>query len=140
MDSIQPQETAPPTTHSLSPWKYSKRVLLKTILERDDGGLGFLGEKVVIGGWVKSSKEVKVDSPPLPPTFAPQGRRAETTNLSCAEILQSHLPFFRPIIKVFCRGDQRARPRLVAPFPKPLPSIAFLQVSDGSCVASLQVR
>ncbi|CAH9074568.1 unnamed protein product [Cuscuta europaea] len=40
--------------------KYTYRLVLKTIFQRDDGGVGLFGERVVIGGWVKSSKELKV--------------------------------------------------------------------------------
>ncbi|KAH9706311.1 Asparagine--tRNA ligase cytoplasmic 2 [Citrus sinensis] len=56
--------TATPVTLT---WRYSNRVLLKTILESGDGGLGLLNERVVIGGWVKTSKEVKKEPMPPPP-------------------------------------------------------------------------
>ncbi|KAF2292532.1 hypothetical protein GH714_025257 [Hevea brasiliensis] len=58
-----PQEPVP-TTPLILPFKYSNRVVLKTILERSDGGVGLVGEKVVIGGWVRASKEVRKDPPP----------------------------------------------------------------------------
>eukprot|EP00252_Welwitschia_mirabilis_P025314 TRINITY_DN784_c0_g1_i1.p3 TRINITY_DN784_c0_g1~~TRINITY_DN784_c0_g1_i1.p3 ORF type:complete len:151 (-),score=17.41 TRINITY_DN784_c0_g1_i1:1829-2281(-) len=37
--------------------KYSKRVVIKKILGRADGGVGLYGECVVVGGWVKSGRE-----------------------------------------------------------------------------------
>ncbi|CAH9138719.1 unnamed protein product [Cuscuta epithymum] len=60
------------TPSSLSS-KYTYRLVLKTIFERDDDGVGLFGERVVIGGWVKISKELKIKeksdmqnlSPPL---------------------------------------------------------------------------
>ncbi|KAH0636439.1 hypothetical protein KY289_036354 [Solanum tuberosum] len=39
--------------------KYTKRVMLKTLLGRSDGGVGLIGQRVVIGGWVKSSREIR---------------------------------------------------------------------------------
>ncbi|ERM94070.1 asparagine--tRNA ligase, cytoplasmic 1 [Amborella trichopoda] len=37
--------------------KYSKRVLIKSILGRGDGGVALAGEKVIVGGWVKTGRE-----------------------------------------------------------------------------------
>ncbi|KAF6153879.1 hypothetical protein GIB67_001112 [Kingdonia uniflora] len=37
--------------------KFSKRTLIKTILSRPDGGVGFSGQKVTVGGWVKTGRE-----------------------------------------------------------------------------------
>ncbi|KVI03782.1 hypothetical protein Ccrd_017922 [Cynara cardunculus var. scolymus] len=51
--------------------KYSKRVLLKTILDRADGGLGLVEQRVVVGGWVKSSREMRKNPPPPPTTTQP---------------------------------------------------------------------
>ncbi|GFZ20074.1 asparaginyl-tRNA synthetase 2 [Actinidia rufa] len=45
--------------------KYSKRVILKTIFDRSNEEL--VGERVVVGGWVKSSIEVRKDPLPQPP-------------------------------------------------------------------------
>ncbi|KAF5446471.1 hypothetical protein F2P56_032099 [Juglans regia] len=143
--------------------KYSNRVVLKTILERSDGGLALVGVRVVIGGWVKASKEVTKESlPPPPPPSLPQQKtddgigETEPKDSSCMEILQSRIPFLRSIMKgLGCHGNYKLRenskPLITTPLPPlplPLPpqpqppsssSIAFLRVSDGSCVASLQV-
>ncbi|XP_074287431.1 asparagine--tRNA ligase, cytoplasmic 2 isoform X2 [Silene latifolia] len=94
--------------------KYTKRAVLKTLLNRDDGGFALVGERVVVGGWVKSSKETRV-------------------------------PIFRSFLKLFGVGGggnggkdsplsfgQRVQ-------QQPVFSTVTLQVSDGSCVASLQV-
>jgi hypothetical protein len=37
--------------------KYSKRVLIKKIIGRPDGGQGLVGQRVVVGGWVKTGRE-----------------------------------------------------------------------------------
>lgn len=127
---------------AVTPFKYSKRVLLKTVLGRDDGGLGLVGERMVIGGWVKSSKELKKE-PSLPPPDVGAGAISSPKDVSCVEILRSQLSFFKSIMKVLGGGNQSFKEKLdsVVPIPKPPPppSIAVLQVSDGSCVASLQV-
>lgn len=141
--------TATPVTLT---WRYSNRVLLKTILESGDGGLGLLNERVVIGGWVKTSKEVKKEPMPPPPAdFAGDAaaksskEKEKEKDVSCVEILQSRIPFFRTIIRVLggsagISNNVPLREKLEALVPKPPPpSTVFLQVSDGSCVASLQV-
>ncbi|XP_033514220.1 asparagine--tRNA ligase, cytoplasmic 2 isoform X3 [Nicotiana tomentosiformis] len=94
--------------------KYTKRVMLKIILGRDDGGVGLIGQRIVIGGWVKSSMEIR-KQPVTPPPAAPAPQ-------------------------VFGAGEYRVREKLDAVIRKaPQPSISILQVSDGSCVPSLQV-
>lgn len=126
-------------------FKYSNRVVLKTILGSGDGGLGLVGKRVVIGGWVRSSKEVTKApaTPPRPPPKADEGAgETGSKDVSCVEILQSRIPFFRSILKVLGGGNYHLREKLeqVVPRPPPPPSsIALLQVSDGSCVACLQV-
>ncbi|KAA8550553.1 hypothetical protein F0562_002237 [Nyssa sinensis] len=134
MDSEQAAVVEIPVTLS----KYSKRVILKTVLGRSDGGLGLLGERVVIGGWVKSSKEVRKE--PVPPTEVDAGS-ASPKDVSCVEVLQSRVPFLRSIMKVFGGGGHYpVREKLGPVIPKPPPpSIAILQLSDGSSIASLQV-
>ncbi|VFQ95938.1 unnamed protein product [Cuscuta campestris] len=44
----------PPCTHNS---KFTHRMILKTILEHSDGGMGLIGQKAVIGGWVTFSRE-----------------------------------------------------------------------------------
>ncbi|KAL5862038.1 hypothetical protein ACOSQ4_003334 [Xanthoceras sorbifolium] len=127
--------------------KYSNRVLLKTILDTNDGGKRLVGKRVVIGGWVKSSKEVKSEplTPPTDDHGAVVASGPKNKDVSCVEILQSKFPFFRTIIKVLAgsaggANNHPLREKLESMIPKPpLPSTVFLQVSDGSCVASLQV-
>ncbi|KAI7984254.1 Asparagine--tRNA ligase, cytoplasmic 2 [Camellia lanceoleosa] len=129
--------TAPVVTFS----KYSKRVILKTILGRGDGGVGLVGDRVVIGGWVKTSKEVT--KKPVPPPVV-EGSK----DVTCVEIIPTRLPFFRSIMKVFVGSHEPVREKLdsvVQKLPPPPPPLqqsslfAVLQVSDGSCAASLQV-
>ncbi|KAH7838969.1 hypothetical protein Vadar_033251 [Vaccinium darrowii] len=116
--------------------KYSKRVILKTVLE---GGIGFVGQRIVIGGWVKSSNEVRKE--PLPPPAPVAGGAPQVAkDVSCVEILQTRIPFFRSIMKAL-GGNHPVREKLESAIENlpPPPSVAVLQVSDGSCVASLQV-
>lgn len=128
-------------------FKYSNRVVLKTILGSRDGGLVFVGKRVVIGGWVRSSKALTIEPvtpPPPPPKADERVAQTESKDASCAEILQSRIPFIRSILKVLGGGNYHPREKLEQVIPRPppsprLPSIALLQVSDGSCVACLQV-
>ena len=134
----------PVTTTSSNPSsKYSNRVVLKTILEPSDKWREFVDERVVVGGWVKSSKEMK---PAVP---EPQQQTTEAPNVSpghkdvrCVEIFQSRIPIFRSIAKIFGGGGSshpvREKPEPAIPEP-PRSSVAYLLVSDGSSVASLRV-
>ncbi|XVF81274.1 hypothetical protein PTKIN_Ptkin15bG0142600 [Pterospermum kingtungense] len=146
---MKSQEPKVSTSSLIMPLEYSNRVTLKTILERSDGEvLGLVGQTVVVGGWVKSSKEVKKEA--APPAQAPAPAVAAdaslaspgTKDVSCVEILQSRIPFFRSIIRVL--GGSASAPavqqKLEALIPKPpLRSTFFLQINDGSCVSNLQV-
>lgn len=86
----QQQLTIPklPSTH---PSRYSHRIILKSLLNRSDNGLGMLGERLVIGGWVKFSKE-------LEPLKMADLMLADVT---CVQVIQSRIPFLRSIIKAF---------------------------------------
>ncbi|KAH9612704.1 hypothetical protein KSS87_003152 [Heliosperma pusillum] len=127
--------------------KYTKRVVLKTLLNRDDGGFALVGERVVVGGWVKSSKEVR-----KPQTLLPQAQGQphhhdqppQHKDVTCTEILQTRVPIFRTFMRLFGVGSggnsgkdsplsfgQRVQ--------QPVFSTVTVQVSDGSCVANLQV-
>lgn len=90
-----------------------------------------------MGGWVKSSREFRKETPQPAATAAPGGGPKD---VSCVEVLQTKLPFFRSILKAF-GGEQRIREKFDSILPKPpQPSISILQISDGSCVPSLLVR
>ncbi|KAG9440070.1 hypothetical protein H6P81_020235 [Aristolochia fimbriata] len=41
----------------VKPEKFSRRVLIRKIIDRDDGGVGFVGLKLTVGGWVKTGRE-----------------------------------------------------------------------------------
>lgn len=130
-----PAVVAPPT------FKYSDRVILKAIVERSDSGTGLIGLRVVVGGWVKSSKEFRKEVPAPTPLATDHGAAAGgDADVTCAEILQSRIPFIRSIIRAFAGSSYPVREKLepVAPMP-PRPSISILQVSDGSCTESIQV-
>ncbi|KAI3829871.1 hypothetical protein L1987_04002 [Smallanthus sonchifolius] len=130
-----PKPTPAPMPVDLS--KYSKRVLLKTILDRGDGGLGLVDQRVVVGGWVKSSREMRKDHPPA------GGDAKEATggkDVKCVEVFQSRIPFLRTIIKVFGGNTAHTKEKLESVLPKPAtPSISVLQISDGSSIISFQI-
>ncbi|KAJ0791343.1 putative asparagine--tRNA ligase [Helianthus annuus] len=124
--------------------KYSKRVLLKTVLDRADGGVGLVDQRVVVGGWVKSSREMRKD--PLPATQPPAAGDAKPVtggkDVRCVEVFQSRIPFLRTIIKVFGGNTAHShnKEKLESIGPKPAhPAISILQISDGSSTISLQV-
>ncbi|KAJ7950565.1 Asparagine-tRNA ligase [Quillaja saponaria] len=128
------------TAHSGS--KYSNRVILKTLMESSDGGLGLVGQRIVIGGWVRSSKEVRKEPVPPPPPIDNGIDKTRSKEVSCVEIIQSRIPLLRSIIKVLGGSGYTVREKFesVAPKPRPPPrSTVYLLVTDGSCVASLQV-
>lgn len=130
--------------------KYSNRVELKTLLERSDRGAGLVGKRVVIGGWVKSSRAVKKDSPPPPPVAAVPspssgGDQTQTTgNIRCTEIIQSKMNIFRRFFDVLSGGGKTYpifdKPGLAGQKAAPPPEYVFyFLISDGSSVSSLQV-
>ncbi|KAJ6333997.1 hypothetical protein OIU78_010994 [Salix suchowensis] len=137
----EPETTAP----SNLPSKYSDRVVMKTILEPSDGRGRLAGDRVVVGGWVKSSKQGNKEAA-VP---EPQKQTTEASNVSprhkdvsCVEIFQTKIPIFRSIAKIFGGGGSShpVREKLEPAIPgPPPPSVAYLLVSDGSCVASLKV-
>ncbi|XWS47160.1 hypothetical protein CRYUN_Cryun14cG0129600 [Craigia yunnanensis] len=139
MESQEPKVTTSP----LMPLLYSNRVMLKTILEGSVGEMGLVGMTVVVGGWVKSSKEVKKEPVPSPPAAADAiPSSLGPKDVSCVEILQSRIPFFRTIIRVLggSASSPAVREKLESLIPKPPPpSIFFVQINDGSCVSNLQV-
>ncbi|KAM3382524.1 asparagine-tRNA ligase, cytoplasmic 2 [Capsicum galapagoense] len=129
-------EQAPAVEMPVTLSKYTKRVMLKTLLGRSDGGVGLIGKRIVIGGWVKSSREIRIQTvTPPPPAHV-----VSPKDVTCSEVLQSRIPLLRSLMKVFGAGEHRAREKLNVIIQKaPQPSVSILQVSDGSCVPSLQV-
>ncbi|CAN8260155.1 unnamed protein product [Cochlearia groenlandica] len=130
--------------------KYSNRVEIKTILERSDGGARLAGQRVVIGGWVKSSRAVKKDSPPPPPpsSVTPPssgGNQASTTaNISCTEIIQSKMNIFRKFFDVLSGGGKSytifdKHELAAAKAASPPEYVLYFSISDGSSVSNLQV-
>eukprot|EP01018_Ginkgo_biloba_P006305 Gb_13621 [translate_table: standard] len=122
--------------------KYSKRVLVKKIVGRPDGGAGLVGERVVVGGWVKSGRE--------------QGKSSyaflEVNDGSCPADLQVRIPLcLRSLMRLVVgnnatngsagkvsggntNGNVKAEP---AP-GRTTTSVAYLQINDGSCSSNLQ--
>ncbi|KAK4369222.1 hypothetical protein RND71_013014 [Anisodus tanguticus] len=88
-------EQAPAATLS----KYTKRVALKTILGgSSDGGVGLTGHRVVIGGWIKSSSEIRKQPVTPQPAAAPQV--VSPKDVTCSAVLQSRIPLLKSIMKV----------------------------------------
>lgn len=112
-----------------------------------------MGQRVVVGGWVKSSREVEKLSPPPPPfkteeeAVVDHHRETQKKDVSCVEILQSRIPLIRSILDVFggsgyyaTRVKKQQRDSVASPKPlPPKPSTAYLLLTDGSCVPTLQV-
>ncbi|KAL9303429.1 hypothetical protein ACSQ67_020692 [Phaseolus vulgaris] len=106
----------------------------------------------LVGGWVKSAKEVEKLATPLAAVnthgnecgVAGQGRNKD---VSCVEILQSRIPLIRSILDVFGGSGyvQRKKHESVVSEPNyakllpPKGSVVYLLLTDGSCVQSLQV-
>ncbi|KAJ0801660.1 putative asparagine--tRNA ligase [Helianthus annuus] len=127
----QPFDEMPnPTPTQVEFSKYSKRVILKTILDREDGGLGLVDQRVVVGGWVKSSRELRKDPPPM------SGDRKEDAEVKCVEVFRSKIPFLRTFIQVFGGNTTHTKEKVGS---KPALSITLLKISDGSSVTSLQI-
>lgn len=134
---------------SVERFKYSNRVVIKSILGRPDGGRGLAGERVVVGGWVKLFKEKpKKDASQAPPPASAPAVVSVAHDLTCSEVLMSRMPLLRNLARIFGKGVSSMPPP--PPPPKqleiadktpvePVPTVAFLLVNDGSCVANLQV-
>eukprot|EP01018_Ginkgo_biloba_P006304 Gb_13622 [translate_table: standard] len=122
--------------------KYSKRVLVKKIVGRPDGGVGLVGERFVVGGWVKSGRE--------------QGKSSfaflEVNNGFCPANLQVRIPLCLRALMRLVVGNNAANGRAgyvsggntngnVKAKPasgRTTASVAYLQVNDGSCSSNLQ--
>lgn len=142
--SIRPEmeSQVPSASTQLIPLKYSNRVTLKTIFECGKQGPGLVGRRVVIGGWVRNSREERQEAAASPPEPDDKDAAGGPKDVSCAEILQSRIPFFRTIIKFLAGSVSQSavREKLESMIPMPPPSsVFFLQVGDGSCTESLQV-
>ncbi|KAL0744190.1 hypothetical protein Bca4012_085703 [Brassica carinata] len=129
--------------------KYSNRVELKTLL---DGGSSLIGKRVVIGGWVKSSRAVKKDSlspPPPPEVFVPPpssggSQASPTPSVSCTEIINSRMNIFRKLFDVLSGGGKTypifdKHELAGGKSTSPPEYILHFQISDGSSVSTLQV-
>lgn len=125
VDALQQQQ-------SVEWFKYSKRVVLRSIVCREDKGMGLVGERVVVGGWVRSRKEKarKVVSEP---------RQVEAQDATCCEVLVARVPILRTIVRILMVKDGDAVRRPVAGPPKSEPVVAYLRINDGSCIADLKV-
>ncbi|KAI3676349.1 hypothetical protein L1987_85955 [Smallanthus sonchifolius] len=120
-----------PTPEPVDLSKYSKRVILKTIVDRGDGGLGLIDQRVVVGGWVNTSREMRKDPPPKVDV--------ESRDVKCVEVFHSKIPFLRTFMKAFGGNATHAKEKLESIVRQPPLSISFLKINDGSSVTSLQI-
>ncbi|KAK1426917.1 hypothetical protein QVD17_15597 [Tagetes erecta] len=126
-----------PTSTEVDVLKYSKRVVLKRILGRGDGGLGLIDQRVVVGGWVKSSREMRKEHQPLMNSEAKEG--VDGRDAKRVEVFQSRIPFLRTVMQAFGGNNTRTKEKVESIVRKPTHSVSFLQISDGSSVTSLQI-
>lgn len=134
---------------------YSKRVVIKKIVGRPDGGAGLVGAAVTVGGWVKSGREVGKTS------FA----FLDLNEGSCPPNVQARVPLcLRSLMRLVVgntngnptpgatdggaepkpngNGNHGSAAAEAAPNPTPGRTIAgqaHLQLNDGSCSTNLQV-
>ncbi|WVZ16327.1 hypothetical protein V8G54_009309 [Vigna mungo] len=153
MSTTTNQQTSPvplhlESSHDVPPLQYSNRVQIKTLLGRSNS---VVGQRVTVGGWIKSAKEVEkaVVSSSLSSSAATNDavKNYKGKDVSCVEILQSKIPLIRSILDVFGGSGyvQRKKRESVVTEPNhatllpPKASIVYLLLTDGSCVQSLQV-
>ncbi|XP_073012902.1 asparagine--tRNA ligase, cytoplasmic 2 [Typha latifolia] len=132
---MEAQNIAQKDNKPVKSFKYSNRVVLKSIVGRADCGLGLVGERVVVGGWVKwcnvKTKPVASKQPAAVPVVK---------DVTCSELLMSKIPLLRCIAKAFAGATETLadeKPDVVV--ANTASSIAQLRINDGSCVAKLQV-
>ncbi|XP_042459416.1 asparagine--tRNA ligase, cytoplasmic 2-like [Zingiber officinale] len=120
------------TVPAVERFKYSQRVVLRSILNRHDGGKELSGHRVVTGGWVKSRKdrpEVAHDPSAAVPLQA--------EDASCIEALLQHLPLLRPLVRILLGRLSAATATEAKPNAGPV--TALLRINDGSTSSNLQV-
>jgi asparaginyl-tRNA synthetase len=111
------------------------RSLIKSIVGPSDGGLQFVGNRALVGGWVKSfhlkpKKDVAVDS---------GGADVAQRDLKCVEALFMRFPLFRCIVKVLSPAVHPVEEKLETVTEKKMEGTAYIRINDGSCVNNLQV-
>ncbi|WOK94505.1 hypothetical protein Cni_G03209 [Canna indica] len=119
----------------LQSFKYSMRVVLKSIVDREDKGLGLAGQRVVAGGWVKSRKDIpEHEAAPAPAAAATTPPPPQAEAVSCYEVFFHRVPILGPLARILI-GKLIPQPANA----KDGPFAACLHINDGSCSANLQV-
>ncbi|XP_027337050.1 asparagine--tRNA ligase, cytoplasmic 2-like [Abrus precatorius] len=122
------------TPSPVTPLNYSNRVQVKTLLHKPQN---VVGQRVVVGGWVKFAREVDMSSSP-----SVDGTR-RNKDMSLVEILQSQIPLIGNILEIIggssCCHRKKREPSGPSKVVPPKPSTALLLLSDGSCVGNLKV-
>lgn len=158
-----PSPTKSPQAPRVDWANYSKRVVIKKIVGRPDGGAGLVGATVVVGGWVKSGRETGKTS------FA----FLEMSDGSCPPNVQARVPLCLRSLMRLVSGNGNGNPTLgtinggaapkpggngdhgrttaeAVPTPTPgrtltptpgrtISGQAQLQLNDGSCSSNLHV-
>ncbi|KAI0492716.1 hypothetical protein KFK09_026992 [Dendrobium nobile] len=137
-ESIPQMEPPPPPVER---FKYSDRVFLRSILGRADGGKGLAGQRVLVGGWVKSG--VEKQKPGVPSSMSPGAAAHPVVKdaTTCSEVLINRLPILRSIARILTGGGCNAL-SIGKPADGPAKhviTVGYLRISDGSCAANLQV-
>ncbi|WOL08096.1 hypothetical protein Cni_G16848 [Canna indica] len=110
-----------------------QQVVVQLIVDREDKGLGLAGQRVVARGWVKSRKDIPEHEATAATTTTPHPPQAE--DVSCYEVFFHRVPILRPLAIILI-GKLIPRPTANE---KDGPSAACLHINDGSCSANLQV-
>ncbi|OAE23447.1 hypothetical protein AXG93_285s1040 [Marchantia polymorpha subsp. ruderalis] len=95
--------------------KYSQRVLVKTILGREDGGVGLLGQTIIVGGWVKTGRSsanvsfVELNDGSCPANL--QGKYVAALRIAngnyvfmCPERIVSHASYIEVVVEPHIEG------------------------------------
>lgn len=118
-------------------FKYSQRVVLRSILNRDDRGEGLSGHRLFAGGWVKSRKErpEEVHDRSAAAAVPPQAE-----DVSCWEAILQQLPLLRPFARILLDRLGAARAAAATDAKANVgPVTVLLRINDGSCSSNLQV-
>ncbi|ONK56783.1 uncharacterized protein A4U43_C10F12880 [Asparagus officinalis] len=123
------------TTIPIENFKYSKRVVLKSILSRGDKGLGLVGQRVVVGGWVKSKREKKMKKDQGSKVGSFEVGDETRSNVGCCEAILARIRMLRSVGRLILGRDGEVERKE----EDHRPCVVLLKINDGSCVDNLQV-
>jgi len=147
----QEEIAARKANHLVSPYSKSlyQRVPIKALLG-DDEGVATIGQKIVVGGWVKTGRTADKGAapprppPPLPAAAAPCARRPRPCGTRAARAASGLTRRVRLVREGGTRRVQLVREGGVRDASgltrRARRAFAFLELNDGSCPANLQVQ